>query len=407
MTDRWISEKVAPAERKWEEFYRNRFSHDKRVRSTHGVNCTGSCSWEVFVKDGIVTWEMQALDYPQLEEGLPPYEPRGCQRGISYSWYLYSPIRVKYPYARGVLVDMFRQAKREALGDPVDAWAAIQENPQWRAKYQQARGKGGFRRIRWDEALEIAAASTVHTIRTHGPDRVAGFSPIPAMSQVSYAAGSRFMSLIGGTVMSFYDWYCDLPPASPEVWGEQTDVHESADWYNARFIAVMGANLNMTRTPDTHFISEVRHAGAKLTVFSPDFSQVAKYADWWIPTNPGQDTAFWLAVDHVLLTEFYRDSQVEYFESYARQYTDLPHLVQVSDGKAGQYLRASKLAATRTWRTATGRCSCGTARPPRPACPTEASATAGPPGQGPLEPGADRLLPRCQDLTGAEPHRLP
>ena len=149
----------------------------------------------------------------------------------------------------------------------------------------------------------MAAASTVHTIAEHGPDRVAGFSPIPAMSQVSYAAGSRFLSLVGGTIMSFYDWYCDLPPASPETWGEQTDVCESADWYNARFIAVVGSNLNMTRTPDTHYIAEVRHAGAKLTVFSPDFSQVAKYADWWIPANPGQDTAFWLAVDHVLLTE--------------------------------------------------------------------------------------------------------
>lgn len=68
----WIKEVENPAERKWEEFYRNRFQHDKRVRTTHGVNCTGSCSWEVFVKDGIVTWELQATDYPSLEAGLPP-----------------------------------------------------------------------------------------------------------------------------------------------------------------------------------------------------------------------------------------------------------------------------------------------------------------------------------------------
>ena len=38
-------------------FYRNRWSHDKVVRSTHGVNCTGSCSWKVYVKDGVITWE--------------------------------------------------------------------------------------------------------------------------------------------------------------------------------------------------------------------------------------------------------------------------------------------------------------------------------------------------------------
>ncbi len=105
----------------------------------------------------------------------------------------------------------------------------------------------------------------------------------------------------------------------------------------------MGANLNMTRTPDTHFIAEVRHAGAKLTVFSPDFSQVAKYADWWIPSNPGQDTAFWLAVNHVLLSEAYRDRKVDYFESYSRQYTDLPFLVEINETRPGKYLRADRL----------------------------------------------------------------
>jgi len=343
MTKKWISEIVNPAERKWEEFYRNRFQHDKRVRTTHGVNCTGSCSWEVYVKDGIVTWELQATDYPELEEGLPPYEPRGCQRGISYSWYLYSPIRVKYPYGRGALIDLWREAKRSYPGDPAAAWRSITEDPDSRLAIQQSRGKGGFRRISWDEALEIISASIVSTVEKYGPDRVAGFSPIPAMSQISYAAGSRFMSLLGGTVMSFYDWYCDLPPASPEIWGEQTDVHESADWYNSRFVAVVGANLNMTRTPDTHFIAEVRHAGAKLAVFSPDFSQVAKYADWWIPAHPGQDTAFWLAVNHVILTEFYAKRETPYFNEYVKQYTDLPFLVEITDGAPGRLLRANEL----------------------------------------------------------------
>ena len=91
----WIKDIVDPKSRAWEEFYRNRNQCDKVVRSTHGVNCTGGCSWNIHVKDGIVTWEMQALDYPELTPDMPGYEPRGCQRGISYSWYLYSPLRVK------------------------------------------------------------------------------------------------------------------------------------------------------------------------------------------------------------------------------------------------------------------------------------------------------------------------
>jgi nitrate reductase alpha subunit len=35
--------------REGDVFYRDRWSHDKVVRSTHGVNCTGSCSWKVYV----------------------------------------------------------------------------------------------------------------------------------------------------------------------------------------------------------------------------------------------------------------------------------------------------------------------------------------------------------------------
>ena len=50
----WIKDKVSPQSRGWEEFYRNRWQHDKIVRSTHGVNCTGSCTWNIYVKDGIV-----------------------------------------------------------------------------------------------------------------------------------------------------------------------------------------------------------------------------------------------------------------------------------------------------------------------------------------------------------------
>lgn len=342
----WIKDEVSAELRSWEEFYRNRWQHDKVVRSTHGVNCTGSCTWMIHVKDGIVTWEMQGLDYPSLEHGLPPYEPRGCQRGISFSWYLYSPLRVKYPYIRGALLDLWRKAKAD-YEDPVDAWRFLVSNPDSRQRWQRARGKGGFRRASWDEVLEIMAAANINTIKEHGPDRIAGFSPIPAMSMVSYASGARLMQLLGGISLSFYDWYCDLPSASPETWGEQTDVQESADWYNAKLLAVMGSNLNMTRTPDCHFAAESRHNGTKMYVFSPDFNQVAKYADHWVSLNAGQDGAWWMAVNHVLLKEFHHERQVPYFIDYTKKYTDAPYLVELKeDGgvyEAGQMLRANRL----------------------------------------------------------------
>jgi nitrate reductase / nitrite oxidoreductase, alpha subunit len=110
-------------DRMWEEGYRQRWQHDKVVRSTHGVNCTGGCSWKIYVKSGVVTWETQQTDYPRTRPGMPNHEPRGCSRGASYSWYLYSASRIKYPMVRSRLVKSWREARKTMA--PVDAWAAI------------------------------------------------------------------------------------------------------------------------------------------------------------------------------------------------------------------------------------------------------------------------------------------
>ncbi|HEY7858657.1 MAG TPA: molybdopterin-dependent oxidoreductase, partial [Candidatus Nanopelagicales bacterium] len=271
-------------------FYRDRWRHDKVVRSTHGVNCTGSCSWKVYVKDGIITWETQQTDYPTTGPDSPEYEPRGCPRGAAFSWYTYSPTRVRHPYARGVLVEMYREAKAR-LKDPVLAWADVVGDPERRRRYQQARGKGGLVRVSWDEATEMVAAAHVHTIKTYGPDRCTGFSPIPAMSIVSHAVGTRFIQLIGGAMTSFYDWYADLPVASPQVFGDQTDVPESGDWWDSTYLMMWGSNVPVTRTPDAHWMTEVRYRGTKVVSISPDYADNTKFADEWLPAQAGTDAA--------------------------------------------------------------------------------------------------------------------
>ncbi|MFO1185956.1 MAG: nitrate reductase subunit alpha [Bauldia sp.] len=333
-------------DRGWEEAYRQRWQHDKVVRSTHGVNCTGSCSWKIYVKGGIVTWETQQTDYPRTRPDLPNHEPRGCSRGASYSWYLYSANRVKYPLVRSRLLRLWRAAR--ATLAPVAAWKSIVEDPARRRSYIEKRGLGGFVRANWDEVNEIIAAANAYTVRTYGPDRIFGFSPIPAMSMVSYAAGSRYLSLLGGVCMSFYDWYCDLPPASPQTWGEQTDVPESADWYNSGFFILWGSNVPQTRTPDAHFFTEVRYKGAKAVVICPDYSEASKFADLWLSPKQGTDAALGMAMGHVILKEFHVERTTPYFQDYVRRYTDMPMLVRlVRQGEhyvPERFLRASDFA---------------------------------------------------------------
>src|SRR5690349_4840660 len=330
--------------READAFYRDRWSYDKVVRSTHGVNCTGSCSWKVYVKDGIITWEQQQTDYPSVGPDRPEYEPRGCPRGAAFSWYTYSPTRVRYPYARGALIEMYREAKAQ-FGDPVLAWADIQADPKRRRRYQQARGKGGLVRVSWTEATEMIAAAHVHTIKTYGPDRVAGFSPIPAMSMVSHAAGSRFVELIGGVMTSFYDWYADLPVASPQVFGDQTDVPESGDWWDASYLVMWGSNVPVTRTPDAHWMAEARYRGQKVVVVSPDYADNVKFADEWLPAQPGTDGALAMAMGHVILREFFVDRPTARFADYVKRFTDLPFLVTLRPHGDGRYTPGKFLSA--------------------------------------------------------------
>lgn len=332
--------------REWENVYRRRWQHDKVVRSTHGVNCTGSCSWDIYVKEGIVTWEGQQLNYPTTGPDMPEFEPRGCARGASFSWYIYSPLRVKYPYVRKKLLDMWKEAL--ATHDtPLDAWKSIVEDPEKAKRYKQARGKGGLVRASWEEVTQLIAAAMLYTTLKYGPDRNVGFSPIPAMSMISYASGSRFMHLMGGPMLSFYDWYADLPPASPQIWGDQTDVPESSDWFNSSYIMTWGSNVPLTRTPDAHFLVEARYRGTKVISISPDYAESTRFADDWLSVRQGTDGALAMAMGHVILNEYYHQSKTKYFEEYAKKYTDFPFSVLIKEENgtltADRFLNAQDL----------------------------------------------------------------
>ena len=167
------------------------------------------------------------------------------------------------------------------------------------------------------------------------------------MSTVSYAAGTRFLSLIGGVSLSFYDWYADLPPASPQIWGDQTDVPESADWWNSSYLMLWGSNVPQTRTPDAHFMTEARYRGQKVVVVSPDYAGHTKFADHWLAAEPGTDAALALAMAHVIVKEHYVEKQTPYFDGYAKKRTDLPFLVSLRERDGAyvtdRFLRASDL----------------------------------------------------------------
>src|SRR5262249_56117899 len=106
----------------------------------------------------------------------------GCVGGGGYVWEWYRVSRIKCAMVRGRLVRAWREARKTLA--PVEAWASIVDDPEAAKSYKSMRGRGGFVRSTWDEVSEIIAAANVHTIKTWGPDRVVGFSPMPGLSTV-------------------------------------------------------------------------------------------------------------------------------------------------------------------------------------------------------------------------------
>ena len=230
------------------------------MRSTHGANCTGSCSWKIYVKGGIVTWETQQTDYPRTRPDLPNHEPRGCSRGASYSWYLYSGNRVKYPLVRSRLLKLWREARAHA--DAGRGLGVDRRGPEEaRGLHQQARPRRlrardlgrGHRDHRRRQRLHRQDLRPRPRLRLLAdPGHVDGLATPPARAICRCSAASACRSTTGIAT-------CRRP--RPQTWGEQTDVPEIADWYNSGFLILWGSNVPQTRTPDAHFYTEVALQG--------------------------------------------------------------------------------------------------------------------------------------------------
>jgi anaerobic selenocysteine-containing dehydrogenase len=120
----------------WADVYRARWTWDRIAKNTHYVNCAyqRGCAWNVYVKDGVVWREEQVADYPQTNEDVPDFNPRGCQKGACYSERMYDQSRLLHPLKR--------------VGE---------------------RGAGKWKRVSWEQALEEVADASIDAIQEDGP----------------------------------------------------------------------------------------------------------------------------------------------------------------------------------------------------------------------------------------------
>ncbi|MBI5506088.1 MAG: molybdopterin-dependent oxidoreductase, partial [Deltaproteobacteria bacterium] len=289
--------------RGWEDLYRTAWSWDSVARGTHlRANCFSACSWNVFVKDGIVWREEQADIYEREAPGLPDFGPRGCQKGCSYSSAMAAPERLTYPMER--------------VGP---------------------RGSGRWRRISWEDAITKIADAIIDARQEGGPETVVYDN---GTSNVDWGPSSvgemRLFQLINATMLDGFAGTGDLAMGARQTWGTSFVDGTSDDWFRADTLIFWHCNPLSTRIPDAHFLTEARYSGTTVVTVAPDFSPSAIHASLWINPQTGTDAALALGVARAIIERGAVD------EAYVREQTDLPFLVRDDNGR---FLRQSDMSA--------------------------------------------------------------
>ena len=201
------------------------------------------------------------------------------------------------------------------------------------------RGGGTFRKASWEEALDLTAEKMLEIRERYGPQAMI-FSSTHNLSQ------TQFENLLGaygspnyGTQRSLC--FNSMVTAFMLTYG----IEEPARNYDSvEFILLVGRNLaEAISTSETGALIEAVARGAKLVYLDPRFTKTAAKATEWIPIRPGTDSAFLLAMIHVIVSEHIGDC--DFVRQYVQGCEQLPEAMAAvharmgrdEDGRGGRY----------------------------------------------------------------------
>ena len=236
-------------------------------------DCGGRCVLKVHVKDGVaVRVETDDGEEPQL---------RACARGRAYRRQVYSPDRLLYPLKR--------------TGE---------------------RGKGEFKRISWDEALDTVAGELKRIKEAYGPKAVllhvySGQST--GTLHGAYLTICQILRSFGGYTATWGGASAEGSVfASRATFGTLSTGHTRDDLVNSKLIILWGVNpaTSVFGTNTSFYLAIAKEAGARIVVVDPRYTDSAAiFADEWIPIRPGTDTAMMSAMAYTMISERLHDQR--------------------------------------------------------------------------------------------------
>ena len=224
------------------------------------LDCPDSCSMVATVVDGRVTGLSGDKEHPYTNGFI-------CRKMRRYAERVYGEHRVLYPQLR--------------IGK---------------------KGEGRFRRIGWDEALDILADRLADIRSRFGGEAILPYSYAGNMGAVNRFAGYPLFHRLGASQLdqticsaaaaAGWSHQCgDIPGCPPE---------NAAD---AELIVAWGINIKVTNIHFWQYVTAARKKGGRLLVIDPYNNETAKAADSHLAVLPGGDLALALGVLKVLLED--------------------------------------------------------------------------------------------------------
>lgn len=234
-------------------------------------DCPDACGVLITVEDGRATRIQGDPEHPVTRGFL-------CAKVAKYLGRVYSPDRVLYP--------MRRVAPK---GTRVHDFSA-------------------FKRISWDEALEVITAKFKSIADEFGSEAILPYSYGGTLGTLnSGSMDRRFFHRLGASQLDRTICSAAGEAGILSVLGAKYGT-EPEQFAHSRYIIAWGANIHGNNVHLWPFITEARRKGAKLVVIDPYLTRTAQCADWYIPIRPGTDVALALGLMHVIIRDGLHDA---------------------------------------------------------------------------------------------------
>ncbi len=219
----------------------------------------------------------------------------------------------KNPVTNGYICAKVRRYGERVYGSDRLLYPAVRSGP---------KGSGRFKRVTWDEAIDLVAARFEHARATAGAESIlpysyGGSNGLLTQDNIDAQLWWRFgTSRLARTV-------CAAPTgaANLALYGKMASVTYQ-DYPHAKLIILWGVNPSASGIHLIPFVREAQSRGAKLVVIDPRTTALARAADLHLAVRTGSDVAVALAVHRHLFANGLADGE------FLRQHTTGAEVLQ-------------------------------------------------------------------------------